>query len=67
MSFTCSCGTHLLSTYCVPGTVLSSRDSHPLPREGHRLVGEMGRSFQNRIKKPREAGGALMSHPNPQL
>lgn len=44
----------------MPGTVLSSKESHALSQEGHKLVEQMGISFENWMKKPREAGGTLM-------
>lgn len=46
------------SSYYAPGSVLSSRDSQLLPQGGHRLVAEIGKSSQNRMRKPRAAGGA---------
>lgn len=40
----------------MPKAVLSSKDSQLLFQGGHGLVGEMGRSLQNRIRKLRVAG-----------
>lgn len=58
LSLFCFLGSRFGSSYYAPGSVLSSGDSQLLPQGGHRLVAEIGRSSQNRMRKPRAAGGA---------
>lgn len=58
LSLFCFLGRRFASSYYAPGSVLSSGDSQLPPQGGHRLVAEIGRSSQNRMRKPRAAGGA---------